>query len=183
MEELRKEAAAALERAARDMKKYYDRSHQPPPNFNLGDRVLLEGANLKTNRPSKKLDHRRFGPFVIMQKVGERAYRLKLPASWRVHPVFHVSNLLPYRHDDHSLSEPPPPDLVEGELEQEVEDILADRIRRGKKQYFVKWRGFPMEESEWKTAEELKHAPDLLKRYEDKHKSNLRTKSFNKGRG
>ena len=81
MEGIRKEAEAALERAAHDMKTFYDHHHQEAPDFRPGD----EGENLRTNRPSKKLDHHRFGPFKIIRKVGKRAYRLRLPSTWRVH--------------------------------------------------------------------------------------------------
>jgi hypothetical protein len=90
---------------------------------------------------------------------------LKLPVRWKVHPVFHVSKLLAYRHDDHHHPQPPPPDLIEGELEQEVEDILNERVRRGKKQYLVKWKGFPMEENEWMSESDLRHAKDLLDKF------------------
>jgi transposase InsO family protein len=162
MEGIRKEAAAALERAARDMKTFYDRHHQEAPIFQPGDEVLLEGENLRTNRPSKKLDHRRFGPFKVDKKIGERAYRLKLPTTWKIHPVFHVSKLLPYHRDDTTTSTPPPPDIVEGEPQQEIEDILDQRTRRGKLQFLVKWRGFPMEENEWKYEHDLEHAKELL---------------------
>lgn len=165
MEELRKEAEAALERAAQDMKTHFDRRHEAEPEFQKDNEVLLEGENLKTNRPTKKLEHRRFGPFKVDKKIGQRAYHLKLPATWRVHPVFHVSKLVPYHRGDHTRSEPPPPDLIDGEPEQEVEDILDDRVRRGKKQFLVKWKGFPMEENEWLTEEDLIHAKQLLNKY------------------
>jgi len=165
IEKTRGEARAALERAARDMKIFYDRHHQEAPVFQPGDKVLLEGENLRTNRPTKKLDHRRFGPFKVERKIGERAYRLKLPTTWKIHPVFHVSKLLPYHRDDAMLPTPPPPDIVDGEQQQEIEDILDQRVRRGKPQYLVKWRGFPMEENEWKNEYDLKDARELLEEF------------------
>ena len=162
MEKVRREAGAALERAARDMKTFYDRHHQEAPVFQPGDEVLLEGENLQTNRPAKKLDHRRFGPFKVEKKVGELAYHLKLPFTWKVHPVFHVSKLLPYYRDDTMAPTSPPQDIINGEPQQEIEDILDRRVRRGKLQYLVKWRGFPMEENEWKNERDLKNAQELL---------------------
>lgn len=44
-------------------------------------------------RSSKKLSPRYFGPYEILQRVGQVAYALKLPASSRIHPTFYVSLL------------------------------------------------------------------------------------------
>jgi len=171
MEELRKEAVAALEQAAQDMKIHFDRSHQTEPEFEKGQEVLLEGENLKTNQPTQKLEHRRFGPFKVEKKVGQRAYRLKLPLTWRVHPVFHVSKLVPYHQGDRPHTEPLPPDLIDGEPEQGVEEILDDRVRRRKSHFLVKWKGFPMEENEWLAEEDLIHAKRVLNKYKTCSKS------------
>jgi hypothetical protein len=78
MKGVREESLAALERAARDMKRDYDESLREA-EFEVGQKVLLEGENLKTNRPSKKLDQRGFVPFEVTRTVGERAYRLAQP--------------------------------------------------------------------------------------------------------
>ncbi|BAT84457.1 hypothetical protein VIGAN_04184000 [Vigna angularis var. angularis] len=40
-----------------------------------------------------KLSARYYGPFRVIQKVGEVAFRLLLPETARIHPVFHVSQL------------------------------------------------------------------------------------------
>ena len=48
--------------------------------------------NIKTTRPSDKLDAKKLGPFKIRSAVGTRSFRLDLPSSMsKVHPVFHVS--------------------------------------------------------------------------------------------
>ena len=58
MGKIREEAAAALEKAASDMRIYYDEGRQDPPEYQVGDKVYLEGSNISTNQPSKKLDDR-----------------------------------------------------------------------------------------------------------------------------
>ena len=74
--------------------------------------------------------------------VGESkaAFELKLPLHWRIHPVFHASLLDPYRAnkiEGRKQQAVSPPDIVNGEVEYEVEDILDSRIQRNKLQYLV----------------------------------------------
>jgi hypothetical protein len=172
MEKLRQEAAAALQKAAEDMKRYYDKGHQRASDYRLGDLVYLEGTNLRSDRPTKKLDDKRFGPFKIVKKVGQRAYKLDLPRTWKkVHPVFHTVLLRPYHPPTSLLQQkppPPPPIDVEGALEHEVEEVVACRKRRGRTEYLVKWKGQPREESTWEPQRNLTDelgTNEALKRY------------------
>ena len=104
MRKIREEAVAALEMAASDMKRYYDEGRQDAPEYQVGDRVYLEGSNISTNRPSKKLDDRQYGPFPVVAKVGQHAYKLQLPPTWRwIHPVFNTVLLRPARPSTSSL--------------------------------------------------------------------------------
>ena len=44
----------------------------------------------------KKFRAKYVGPFPINARVGDLAYRLELPKTMRMHPVFHVSRLKAY---------------------------------------------------------------------------------------
>src|SRR5271163_1772770 len=83
------EAKAALTQSKEDMTRYYNRNRTPAPDYQPGDKVYLDASDIQTTRPSKKLSHRRLGPFKVIRKVGNGAYRLKLPPSMsQLHPVF-----------------------------------------------------------------------------------------------
>ena len=71
-----------------------------PVNFEEGEQVWLEGRNLKTHHPTTKLAPRRYGPFLIERKLSPVTYRLTLPASMKIHPVFHVDLLTRYRETE-----------------------------------------------------------------------------------
>jgi hypothetical protein len=72
-----------------------------------------------------KLLTRWVGPFKVVQKLNYVAYKLDLPASLRIHPVFHASLLKAYVHG--RVQPPPSPEVVDGEFEWEVEAILAHK--------------------------------------------------------
>jgi hypothetical protein len=132
-----------------------------------GDQVWLEGKNLHV-KGTRKLLPKRYGPFTIKEKIGTVAYRLDLPPSMKIHNVFHVDLLLPYKETEAygPAYTRPAPDLIEGEEEYEVESIRdARRYGRGKKlQYLVHWKGYPSSDDSWVNHKDL-HAPELLKAY------------------
>ncbi|RAL58494.1 hypothetical protein DID88_005198 [Monilinia fructigena] len=74
---------------------YYNTKRSMEPTLKEGDKVYLLRRNIETKRPSNKLDHRKLGPFKIDKVIGTVNYRLKLPDTMNIHPVFHISLLEP----------------------------------------------------------------------------------------
>lgn len=153
-------AQESLEHAASDMKKFYDRKTRPVMDYQKGDLVLLKGTNIRSDHPSKKLGDKRYGPFKVIEKIGNSTYHLKLDPKWhRIHNVLNECLLHPYHKGtfpSQKMIPPPPPDLINGVEEQEIEEILASKEQRGKIEYLIHWKGFPSEENEWITESNLK---------------------------
>ena len=78
----------------------------------------------------------------MAQVLSPVTYQLTLPEQWKIHPVFHVDLLTPYKETAfHGTNYTrPPPDLINNEEEYEIEQILDSRTRgRNRKvQYLVK---------------------------------------------
>ena len=133
--------------------------HRDTPRYQVGDQVWLEGRHLRTHQPTTKLAPKRHGPFKIIQVMSLVNYHLQLPTQWSIHDVFHTDLLTPY-HETHMHGPNylrPPPELVEGVEEFEVERILDSRRRgRGRKlQYLVKWAGYPDSNNQWEDWDQL----------------------------
>lgn len=167
LSEIHKEMKARLVEAQGRQKMNADKSRKQHPNISVGDKVWLLRRNLKTRRPSDKLDYRRLGPFLVTKQVNEVAYRLNLPTSMKIHPVFHVSLLEPYKESTipGRLQAPPPPTEIDGEEEFEVSEILDSRINRRKLEYLVHWQGYEVSERTWEPAANLDNAPEMIKEF------------------
>jgi Chromo (CHRromatin Organisation MOdifier) domain len=58
----------------------------------------------------------------------------------------------------------PPPELINGKKEYKVKEIIDHRTFRQRKQYLVKWLGYPMLENSWVNEKDF-HSPQLLQEY------------------
>ena len=146
-------------------KKFYDRKHKQMV-FKKDDKVMLSTKHLKLNQPSKKLADRYLGPFEVLRVSSNgMACELKLPPTWRIYPVFHISLLEPYHHRKGATLEPPPALLVNGDEEWEVETILADRKRGKGEQFLVRWKGYTSADDTWEPAKNLENASEALEKY------------------
>ncbi|SJL16278.1 uncharacterized protein ARMOST_19798 [Armillaria ostoyae] len=162
---------------------FYDKKKKAAVKYQIGNKVWLDTTNLHLARPKKKLDDKHVGPFTILEKRRLSAYKLKLPSTWKIYPVFNETLLTSYvaptfPNQKHDL--PPSPDIINDEEEYEVDSILDHKTckthrpkdkKMGKymttivTDYFVKWKGYGPEEHKWMAEKELIHAKEAIAEY------------------
>ena len=115
--------------------------------FKVGTKVWLEGTNLRLpSNITMKLAPRWYGPFMVAAKISNVTYKLSLLPTWKIRDVFHTSLLTPYKETDQHGPDfiEPPPDIIKGEEEWEVEQIIKACTYGWwkKKQYLIRWKGY-----------------------------------------
>jgi ribonuclease HI len=168
-EQLRKELSFVNEK----MGKYYDKARSAAPTFERGDMVYLSRLNLKTTRPSDKLDFKRIGPFEVLEKISKNNYKLDLPPTMKLRTNnFHVSLLEPA----HGQEEPTQEEIevLPQEEEYEVEEILDAKTVNGEIRFLTKWKGYDDNENSWEPRENLVNCDDELKRFRQRLQKTLR---------
>ena len=147
------------------------KTKQRPYEFKVGQKVLVKGDEINTSRLSKKLEHRRFGPFEILKQTGPANFELKLykPFNW-LHNNFHADHPIHFHETDnpHCLKEPPPPvflDEDDSEPEYEVNHISKSRNHPEGAKYLVHWEGYSDKEATWELLSKLVHSAELVLNY------------------
>ncbi|SJL18309.1 uncharacterized protein ARMOST_21895 [Armillaria ostoyae] len=150
--QIHKETETALEEAAGRMKRY-----------SIGDKVWLDATNLHLPRPKKKLDDKRVGPFLVIEKTGASAYKLKLPPHWKIThastrsfypirtPAFPIRNNRLLRLPTSSTAR------KNGKSRNPRLETPQSARKRGQPSttvidYFIKWVGHTREHNSWVTA-------------------------------
>ena len=145
---------------------------------------MLSAKNLKMKKPNRKLSDKAIGLFRIQACIGKQAYRLAMPPTYRIHPVFHVSLLELYkqRADDPDLPEYPLPELIEDEEEYPVERILQKRTWKGVKEYLVQWAWYPPEYDQWVPEQDMEGSEELRDAFEHEESQSRKTRKSRKSR-
>ena len=125
--------------------------------------------SLKQVKKDTKLSPIYYGPYKVLQKIGTMAYKLELPASSWVHPIFHVSCL------KNVIGDKLPVQTIFPELDEEGITILEPEVVTKKRtlklrnrlisEYLIKWKKLPTEDSTWEDENFMQKHPELLKHW------------------
>lgn len=164
-------AQAAMASAQQRQEQLQNRTRDPAPQYQPGDRVWLDMRNIRVDPARKKKLSERYQQFSVVKAIGRNAYQLDTPQG--IHNVFHTTLLRPVAHDplpsqvqdDYQ----PPPMIVNGEEEYEIERIQDVRVvlKRGgglKRQFLCKWKGYAT--ATWNDEEDCQDTA-ALDRFED----------------
>ena len=178
-----------MTRSQEFMKLYADKNRRHM-ELEEGDLVLVKLQPYRQHfvalRRHQKLGLRYFGPFRIIKKLSDVAYKLQLPEEAKIHNVFHVFVLKKFKgeHQGHYLSLPLK--IVPEEPTMEPYAILRSRtvLHQGKKmkQILVQWGPNQGAATTWETsAEFLKNYPsfNLEGKVEAKEEGNVREQNIN----
>ena len=160
--------AQAMEEAQKNMKWQFDKKRRNPQGLKVGNHVWLEYKNIQSNRPSKKLDNKRYGPFRILKDIGSGAFQLKLPEGWAIHNVFNedlLTQCVEPKFKGQHKEPAPPPIIINEEEEYKVEEVWKHRKRGRGTQYLVHWKEYGDEHNQWKAETGLSHAKQAVEDY------------------
>ncbi|XP_009627165.1 uncharacterized protein [Nicotiana tomentosiformis] len=153
-----------LKTAHSGQKSYID-VHRRKLEFKDGDQVFLKVLPMKgVMRFGKKgkISPRFIGPYRILKRIGEVAYKLELPALMTlVHPIFHVSMLRGYVPDPAHIVSPEVVEINDGlTYDEEPVEILDRQVSRlrTKDIALVKmlWCNHDIEEATWEAEKDMK---------------------------
>lgn len=124
------DAKATLKIVQDKTKADYGRRTKPTHKYAVGDKAWVKGNHITTDRPSKKLNYKWYGPFKVIEKVNASSYLLELPAHWKtkINPSFNESNMKPFVAPEANIQKachPCPPPVIAKTDEWEVEKILS----------------------------------------------------------
>jgi hypothetical protein len=127
------DAQERLLQAQEQAKLFYDARHTPM-EFGDGDWVwvkLLHRPVASLPAQSKgKLAPRFYGPYKILERIGDATYRVELSAGARIHNVFHVGVLKAF-HGTPPTDAPALPPMLHGRVLPTPAAVLRSRSARG----------------------------------------------------
>lgn len=158
-EELKEQLSKAQTRI-----KHYADQKRSERSFSVGDKAYLKlqayAQHSVANRPYPKLAMKFFGPFQILEKIGQAAYKLELPDNAMIHPVFHVSQL-----KEHVPDHTPVFSTLPSQVDMSAADLVPanflDRrlVKKGSRahlQVLIQWSTLSDLEATWEEYDTLR---------------------------
>eukprot|EP00253_Pinus_taeda_P011926 PITA_11926 len=127
---------------------------------------LRENLDQAQNRmKQQKLSPKFYEPYQVLQGIGEVAYKLALPPTAKIHPVFHVSCLKKVIGHNCKIQTSLPELDEEGSIWLQPEQVLDTRLKQLRdrmiKEVLVKWRDTSPEDATWEPTTILQQFPQL----------------------
>ncbi|QRV96541.1 Retrovirus-related Pol polyprotein from transposon [Ceratobasidium sp. AG-Ba] len=180
MQAIRSQAQDALKLAQAHMEDQYNKNHSYL-DLQEGDLVMLNPHSLNLLRSQKgkgrKLQMKYDGPFEVLEKLSDVTYRIRIPASYKIHPVVNIAHLEPYHRDKEGLDRPKKhlnradfEEVPEYEVEEIVDEKMVKKGQRKQRRYLTKFVGYSPEWNEWLSRQQLANAPRILKEWELKQR-------------
>lgn len=176
LQTIRNSARNALVLAQEKQAKAFNKGRRPVEEIKEGDLVLINPHTLKlvdVQGTGKKLVQRTLGPFEVVEVINPMVYRLCLPLSFPMHPVFNLQHLKKYHPSpqefgDRVVLPSTRPDFEEFP-EYEVEAILGHRLTNkatgNRREYLVRWKNYGPADDEWISEDALRNSPTLKREY------------------
>ena len=137
----------------------YENKKRREGSFQVGDMVYIKLQPYRqqslVKRVNEKLSPRFYGPYPVLERIGQVAYKLRLPPGSKIHPVFHISQLkkaVGAGHQPTNLPSQLTADLV---LEVEPWAVLGVRNSQANMEVLIHWKGLQDYEATWESFEEV----------------------------
>ena len=129
-----------MEEVQKMMKRQFDKRRRNPQGLKVSDNVWLENKNIHSNRPLKKLDNKRYGPFRISKNIDLGAFQLELPEGWMIYNIFNedlLTQCVELKFKGQHEEPAPLPTIINKKEEYEVEEVRKHRKCGRETQYLV----------------------------------------------
>src|SRR3984885_1745268 len=142
-----------------------------PHKFVVGDKVWLQAKQIKIHQQSSKLGPKQLGPYTITEIRSDVDYKLDLPPALRIHDVFHIDCLSPYKGNEVNGLKPPPPNpvTIDGKEEYEVDHIRDSKLFGRTLKYLVRWKGYGEGEDTWEPLSNLANSLQVVDEFHSRN--------------
>ncbi|KAG8078606.1 hypothetical protein GUJ93_ZPchr0007g4874 [Zizania palustris] len=140
------------------MQHSHDKHRREVP-YNVDDWVWLKLQQRSvvgvTTVAASKLGPKFYGPYKVLQRIGEVSYKLQLPPKARIHDVFHVA-LLKKFEGEAPVEVVPLPDILNGKVLPTPTQVVRARLNRGVWELLIQWKGQAPSDASWEQLEDFK---------------------------